>query len=156
MCYDYFEDIMTDDGLCFTFNTLTANMMFRDGMNSKIMLNRNISGILQRWTLEDGYDVGLNDNYTSDVFLYPYHVLSAGSKAGLRVTMAIKEDDMDYVCRGPAQGFKVMLHSPNELPQVSGHYFRIPVGQDIRVAIKPNMLQTTKALKEYSPTRYVV
>jgi len=88
---------MTDDGLCFTFNALTSNMMFRDGVNSKIMLNKNVSGILEHWTLEDGYDENFSDNFTTDMYLYPYHVLSAGSKAGLRVVMATKEEDMDYV-----------------------------------------------------------
>lgn len=155
-CNEYFQDVMTEDGVCFTFNALTSTMMFTDGINSQIMLKRNVSGIIERWTLEDGYDSGYADNNTSDVYLYPYHVLSAGSKAGLRVVMATKEDDMDYVCRGPSQGFKVILHNPNELPQVSGQYFRIPVGQDIRVSIKPNMLQTAKSLKDYSPQRSIV
>lgn len=70
--------------------------------------------------------------------------------------MGIREDDMDYTCRGPVQGFKVTLHTPNELPQVDGQYFRVPVGQDVRVSIKPNVLTTMQSLKGYQPIRFYI
>lgn len=114
------------------------------------MSHKNLTNVLFGWTLEDGYDErsGIDTN-----LLYPYRLFSSGSKPGLIMTLGIKQENMDYLCRGPVQGFKVVLHSPNELPQLSGRYFRIPVGEDVRVAIKPNMLKTSKSLKDYSPHR---
>ena len=29
-CSDYFDDVMTDEGLCFTFNMLNARQLFRE------------------------------------------------------------------------------------------------------------------------------
>lgn len=138
---------------CFTFNSLPPKTLFADGVNEKMMTNTNMTGIFYHWTLEDGYGEGYNDNTTSNIFLYPYRVLNAGSKAGLKLVMGIRSDDMDYSCRGPVQGFKVILHTPNELPQVDGQYFRVPIGQDVRVSIKPNVLKTTKSLRGYHPNR---
>lgn len=69
------------------------------------------------------------------------------------MTIGVREADVDYLCRGPVQGFKVILHSPNELPDVKGQHFRIPFDEDVRMSIKPNILVTSKSLKDYSPER---
>lgn len=153
-CETIFQEIITDDGLCFTFNSLTPNSLFMDNVNDEyIISNNSMLGILNRWTLEDGYG-GHEDNTSSNIFHYPYRVLNAGSKAGFKIALGIREDDMDYACRGPVQGFKIILHTPNELPQVDGQYFRVPMGQDVRVSIKPNLLRTTESLKGYEPIRF--
>lgn len=126
--------------------------MFKDIVHDKFMSNENNLSS-PHWSLEDGYTEGCDDNKLKDIFVYPYRALNAGSKAGLKVNMAIRETDMDYMCRGPVQGFKVILHTPNELPQVEGQYFRIPTGQDMRVSIKPNILKTKLSLIDYPPSR---
>lgn len=38
---------------------------------------------------------------------FPYRVLGAGDNTGLSIVLAVIKSDMDYVCRGPLQGFKV-------------------------------------------------
>lgn len=63
------------------------------------------------------------------------------------------EDDYDYICRGPIVGFKVLLHSPDELPQISKHYFRVPMGIETRVVVKPNVMDISETLKSYSPEK---
>lgn len=148
---DIFQEIITDDGLCFTFNSLSPESMFTDIVDTNIMSSNNISN--EYWSLEDGYSKEHNDNTTVKFFLYPFRVFNDGSKTGLKLTLGIRQEDMDYACRGPVQGFKVILHAPNELPQVAGQYFRIPIGQNVRVSIKPNMLTTTESLRNYHPKR---
>jgi hypothetical protein len=46
-----------------------------------------------------------------------------------------------------------MLHTPGEMPQVSKQYFRVPLNQEVLVAIKPQMMTTSKGLRHYSPNR---
>lgn len=127
--------------------------MFMGNVTSKMMSTNNNVSMFQHWSLEDGYAEGFDDNSTAGVFVYPYRVLNSGSKAGLKVGLAINTSDMDYACRGPVQGFKIVFHTPNELPLVEGQFFRIPTGQDIRVSIKPNVLRTKKSLTGLSPNR---
>lgn len=62
---------------------------------------------------------------------------------------------MDYVCGGAVQGFKVTLHSPNELPDINGQHFRVPFDEDVRMSIKPNIMITSKSLQNYSPERLI-
>ena len=99
------------------------------------------------WTLEDGYPrVAGKDTF-------PRRVMSAGSKAGLFLLLRAYEQDLDYVCRGPVQGFKVWLHDPAEVPRVGTQYFRAPLNQEIVVAIKPDLMTTSAGLKNYDPHR---
>lgn len=146
-----FQEVITDDGLCFTFNSLSPESMFTDIVDKNIMSSNNLSN--DYWSLEDGYSKEHSDSSAVEYFLYPFRVMNDGSKTGLKLTLGIRQEDMDYACRGPVQGFKVILHTPNELPQVAGQYFRIPIGQNVRVSIKPNMLTTTESLRDRTPTR---
>lgn len=154
LCESLFEEVVTTDGLCFTFNSLYPKQMFMDNVHHKFMsaYNYNFSDHVH-WTLEDGYTNGYEDNRAAGRFLFPYRVINAGSKAGLEVVMALKMQDLDYSCRGPVQGFKVALHPSDELPQIDGQYFRIAVGQAVRVSIKPNVLRTTASLASLNPLR---
>lgn len=51
--------------------------------------------------------------YTEEEDIYPYRVLS-GSE-GLSIDMRLSEKDIDYVCSGPVQSFKILLHPAGKL-----------------------------------------
>lgn len=55
------------------------------------------------WTLESGYP----DNAPTETF--PRRALSSGFSAGLFLVLKAYEQDLDYICRGPVQGFKVRM-----------------------------------------------
>ena len=54
---------------------------------------------------------------------------------------------------GPVQGFKILLHTPGEIPRVSKQYFRVPLNQEVVVSVKPNMITTSEGLIGYAPNR---
>lgn len=99
------------------------------------------------WTPEDGY----SDYDENGLLTYPYRVLSAGARIGLFALLGLHDEDLDYVCRGPIQGFKILLHTPGEVPQVSKHYFRVPLNQEVLVSIQPQMITTSEGLRDYDP-----
>lgn len=101
-----------------------------------------------QWTLESGYS-------STNFSVYPNRVLAAGARAGLFVLLSLYDQELDYMCRGPVQGFKVLLHTPGEQPRVSKHYFRVPTLQEVIVTVKPQMIQTSDRLMDYSPERCV-
>lgn len=53
------------------------------------------------WTLEGGYPPEVDKD------TYPRRAMSAGTRAGLVILMRAFKQDLDYICRGPVQGFKV-------------------------------------------------
>lgn len=101
------------------------------------------------WNLQSGYSN--NGGNVSET--YPYRVFGAGARVGLFTLLRLYEQDLEYICRGPVQGFKILLHTPGEIPQVSRHYFRVPLLQEVLVSVKPNMITTSKGLRHYEPNR---
>lgn len=115
-----------------------------------ISVNQNLSS--EHWNHEDGY----NNEVPVDPMTYPFRVLGPGSRAGMQVLMFLIKQNLEYICRGPVPGFKILLHTPGEVPQVSKHFFRIPLEQEVMVAIKLNMITTSEGLRHYEPNRYDV
>lgn len=87
---------------------------------------------------------------------FPYRVLAAGDNTGLKIVLAVYDANMDFLCRGPPQGFKILLHTPNEMPQVSKVYIKVPIDNEVTVTVKPNMIITSDALKNVSPEKYLI
>lgn len=98
------------------------------------------------WSLEEGYG-------SKEIDTYPRRVLGSGARAGFNIVLVLNHTNLDFVCRGPVQGFKFLLHTPGEIPRVSKHYFRVPLKQEVLVSIKPNMMTTSPGLRDYSPHR---
>lgn len=97
------------------------------------------------WTLEKGYNGSDKE--------YPFSVVGAGVKAGLTTLLRVYEKDMEYMCRGPLQGFQVLLHTPGEVPQLSKHFFHVPLSRKVFVSIKPNLITISDSLRHYKPKR---
>ena len=100
------------------------------------------------WNSENGYDAS-NGKDT-----YPQRVFGSGARVGLFVVLMLFNQDLEYICRGPVQGFKILLHTPGEVPQVSKHYLRIPLEQEVLISVKPNMITTSEGLRHYEPNKY--
>lgn len=128
-CKDYFEEILTDEGLCFTFNMVNDEELYREeyeqNKNSKNINHWLITNPSYRisadfrkrnrtlpssWSLDSGYEQNIND----EMHVYPYRVFGAGARAGLFVLLRLYEQNLDYICKGPVQGFKILLHQPGE------------------------------------------
>ncbi|XP_073843681.1 pickpocket 26 [Musca autumnalis] len=146
-CGELFHTFITDDGPCYTFNTLSAFEIYRDEGLIKDFIMRIENRTATDWNVEDGYAAD------ADTESYPFRVLGSGSKGGLELLLSGIEKDFDDLCRGPIQGFKLVLHTPGEIPQVSKQYFRIPFSQEVLIAIKPKIITTSDGLKHYEPNR---
>lgn len=60
--------------------------------------------IINTWTIEKGFDI--DDSVDS----IPVRVTGSGVDNGLYVHLKIYEQDIDHICRGPVQGFKVSFN----------------------------------------------
>lgn len=99
------------------------------------------------WTMENGYNI-IDLNTTS---IYPYRVFGSGPNHGLTTISMVYDSMMDYVCKGPIQGFK--LHTPNEVAQVSKHNIRVPCEEIVAISIKPKLITTSDNLRKYTPNQ---
>ncbi|XP_037034176.1 pickpocket protein 28-like [Bradysia coprophila] len=67
--------------------------------------------------------------------------------------LSVAKENLDTSCINSMQGFKVLLHSPDEVPQMSKQYFYVPSSESVMVLIKPNMITTSDDLRDYEPHR---
>ncbi|KAL4709034.1 hypothetical protein ACJJTC_005895 [Scirpophaga incertulas] len=151
-CQNLFSPILTEEGLCYTFNMLSAEELYRVENLHKdyeylAKSDARPENLTTFWNLENGYPT------EAPIETYPHRGSGHGAKAGVTFLMKSKEIDLDYLCRGPVQGFKILLHNPAELPRLSQQYFRSPLAQEVVVAVKPKMMTTSDGLKPYPPER---
>ncbi|CAH2092886.1 unnamed protein product [Euphydryas editha] len=139
--------ILTEEGYCYTFNTIDADQLLRTENLNTDYTYLELSNKSQTWTLENGYPPN------TPLETYPHRGLGYGENAGLILLLLANKKNFDYLCSGPTQGFKILLHNPAEFPRLSQQYFRIPIAQDVVVAVKPKMMTTSEGLKPYDSTR---
>lgn len=106
------------------------------------------------WNVEAGYN-NINQSVSYDSVVYPFRATDAGAKSGLSIKLFTYIADFDdNFCRNYVTGFKVLLHSPVEVPQISKYYFRVPTTQnEVTVAIKPNIVKASERLRKYRSER---
>lgn len=68
------------------------------------------------------------------------------------ISLISANENFDYICRGPIQGFKLYLHSPADAAvQLSKIYTEIHLSPkyEINIAVKPNVITTSENLRSY-------
>lgn len=97
------------------------------------------------WSLENGYEGGIND------IKYPIRMFNARQSGALVVYLRLYEQDLEYLCRGPIQGFKVILTTPGESLKMSRHSFRVHLSEQADILIRPKLITTADELRSYKP-----
>ncbi|KAK3911819.1 Pickpocket protein 28 [Frankliniella fusca] len=148
-CSEYFKEVVSEEGVCFTFNGLSSLELY-----TNITLqaqydqpSRSASG----WDPETGYVQG--ELAAGVESFYPKRAQFNGPSSALRLVMRSYLEDMDYLCGGCEQGFRVRLHSPAEQSWSSGHVLAVPLNSSVMMLAKPHLIQTSPGLEELSPTR---
>lgn len=69
---------------------------------TKITQDRNA----KHWNIRTGYE-SLNKTNLTDVF--PYRTFSTGKLSSFKVILKVVNQNIDYLCTGPTQGFKITV-----------------------------------------------
>lgn len=91
-CNGLFYETITDEGICYTFNMLSAEEMLRVDKMHNDYVHISATNKTSFWTIEKGYseNSGLN--------AYPFRVVDAGEHYGLSVQLEQVKDDHDPYC----------------------------------------------------------
>lgn len=92
---EWITETLVDDGICYTFNALSAAQLYRVGEISPDFLN--LSGgaeSVSHWTRDIGYS---REQVGADTF--PKRSLRNGLESGFAMMVALRKIDQEYVCR---------------------------------------------------------
>lgn len=168
-CDQLFYPVITAEGLCYTFNSLNVSdivteewvrdnwvVTFRSYLNNVLTksfttnrydvdLFSQTLGNASNWNFENGY------SYRADGIDYPVRVFGTGVQGCLRVLLKTLNQDIDHLCGGAIQGFKVTFHPPYELPPIWNKFYHVSPGQSAVFTIDPNVVETSPDIRKYSP-----
>lgn len=95
-------------------------------------------------------DSFLFNHFSRDIF-YLLHIslLGTGKQASFSILMRSINQDIDYLCGGASQGFKLAFHAPNERPQIWKNFFHISPGKTASFTVDPRLIITSRSMKRY-------
>ncbi|XP_039442669.1 pickpocket protein 28-like [Culex pipiens pallens] len=145
-CSEMISKTLTEDGICYTFNALPADQLYRSGVISPEFLSFKTTSVAN-WTQDSGYSWDAGPN------VYPHRPIGSGIKSGLYLLLSMRKIDQELWCRGPHTGYKIMVHPPDEVAVSSELYFRLSIEDAVGVTVTPNVMYTSQSLRHISPLR---
>lgn len=100
---------------------------------------------MTNWNPDDGYGQRVGDDD------YPIRVFNAQLNAFLYLHLKLFEKDLEWLCRGTIQGFKVFLSSPGDSFKMSRNFLRIPFSEKSTILVTPRLITTSQKLRNYLP-----
>lgn len=141
-CTSLFRKVMTERGICYSFNQLSYDEMFNENVLHQDFDSYHHSET-STWSLDEGYE-------DDDLNAFPYPAISQHDDA-LRIILKTTDIDMDYVCQGSKQGWKVFFHLPGDFPAISGRHLFVPIKHDVTVAVTAKMTKVSDHFRRFSP-----
>ncbi|XP_053604000.1 pickpocket protein 28-like [Plodia interpunctella] len=145
-CTDMFTRVLTDEGVCFNFNGLAAEEIFR---MENVQRDYNYSEIEKKmsgWDFITGYDNSDDVDYMKQ---YPYRGQYSRTRPYLEVVLMTPKEDYDECCNVINKGYKVYAQHPASHPQSSVYSYALLPGQLSAMALKVNMMNTSEKLLNY-------
>ncbi|KAJ8923404.1 hypothetical protein NQ315_001962 [Exocentrus adspersus] len=144
-CSQSFRKVLTEDGLCYTSNMLRKEELLRDNVYLHYDMGEGSSS--DGWSLETGYP----ESASKDSF--PRRAKFSGFTGSQVLVLTDYLQDLDYACKGPVQGFKIILHHPAEMPRVTMNYLQASLNEELLVLITPDMMTTSRGIRSYDPLK---
>ncbi|KAJ3646113.1 hypothetical protein Zmor_023717 [Zophobas morio] len=146
-CEKLFTPVIIDEGLCYSFNIFGREDIFKDHMYNYEQYYHVPQKIADFFDMETGY----KENVGVDT--YPRRALMSGVGNGLTIFFKFDEEIDDPLCTGPLQGFRVLIHSPWDVPLLKTHYFRMPSNKVVAAAMEAELVQTSEDLRKFKPKK---
>lgn len=137
---------MTEEGYCATLYSMKNEDIFRmENLHPDYRFHKTNDSSLE-WE-----ERALDPDQTIGTF--PLHVLSAGATKSLKIKLKIVNGILEETCKAHENGFRIALHNPGEIPNISKEYTRVPIRQEVVVALTPRIFNTSEGLHDYSPEK---
>jgi acid-sensing ion channel, other len=82
---------------------------------------------------------------------YPFRALGVGVQMGISLDLTVQMKHFGNSCKSKAQGFRMVLHAPSEIPQLSKYFQKLSIEHEVIVTVRPEMMTTDEDLQSYRP-----
>ncbi|XP_044759460.1 pickpocket protein 28-like [Coccinella septempunctata] len=146
-CKDILTPILTDQGLCYSFNMYDVRDIFSEINDMEYYPET--SNRRQDWNPDKGFSDGLDlEN------MYPRRSFLSGANNALVVVILTDKDDLNYACQDFAlQGMRVTLHTASRIPRLGQIFFSVGLDRLTTVSVTPSVTETSNRIKQYSPEK---
>lgn len=161
-CEKMINRVLFDTGLCFTYNIQGFNTIFRKKTISKDYnlykrkkIAKALVGPKQNETVDDDNPEKLHwtifNGYESDSDeVFP---VRAAKNGVVTFYPKVNKVDLPNICLRYGKGFRLILHSPNEIASFSHNEYFIPFNQERQLTIGAKFSHFSKDLQIYSPEK---
>lgn len=141
-CQMLFKPTLTDAGFCYTFNQMSSNDIYNtdklaDDFPKIIGFN------LMHWRLTN---FTINGTLELINLTYPYRIVNSGKGLEILLRVPRAENENDLLCSTVREGFKIQIHSGDEIPRMKQRFHHIPFDHDVRILVRPNLMITSPSL----------
>lgn len=84
---------------------------------------------------------------------YPFRMFSARYGSALIAYGTLFEKNLEYLCRGTRQGFKISLNEPGERARTTTRFYLLSPSEQMEILIKPQLIITSDELRSYTPNQ---
>ncbi|XP_055589372.1 pickpocket protein 28-like [Uranotaenia lowii] len=140
-CSKLWSQTITDSGVCFTFNSISVENLYRLENLHREFAYSEVSGMSDDWFRETGYTNNV------DMQAYPRRQIGTGLRFGLKAFLLSYMFDDSYYCHGAKTGFKLFVHPPDEAPSFDQFYYHVSLRDSISMMIKPQVTATSQSLR---------
>lgn len=146
---NYFAEVLTDVGVCLSFNHLSETEIFKSkSLSAKFLREVSVNGPSDRSLLDYYLERGYSDDF--DCKSYPLRSLDSAADLGFQFNIEFLKETLNITCSG-LRGFKVALHFPGEWPRIKQQFIEVPLNKKASITVKPQVIYTSKSLKSYKP-----
>lgn len=136
-----FNEIITEEGICHSFNLLNYNDLYHEEINSHLKYPKHKQN--SNWTPQ-GYK-------TMSSSTFPHRAFGSGSKSGMKIFLEMNKRDTKNTCNESLRGFRITLNMPSDTPQPSDNFYSIPLNYQSSLSIRPRVMGSSKDIQNYSP-----
>lgn len=156
-CNDIFNRIITDDGICYSYNMQGYNTLFNKNLLDKdfdLFIRKGIKNIAKdhsmffdehyeevEWTLQQGY-ISNEDN------VFPFRIINKNS---IEFILRHPKAETNNYCPAMRNSYKIIFHMPNEIPTRFHNYIYSSMGTQFLISKTAKHFTTDTSLRKYRP-----
>lgn len=87
---------------------------------------------------------------------YPHRVIGIADvkrRNILEMYLQLPVASVDKRCAGPLQGFTILIHAPDQYPNMAKNYLTISTKSDYKILVKPKMINASPDIASYQPAQ---